>query len=685
LTDWIRLTGRAAADTWSATLQVAEATVSRPIRIAAAIGGECLTLLVLAGLALLMLAQPAFRATGPGWLRRLDLAVTFVDRDGTEVGHRGIRHEDDLRLDELPPHLISAVLATEDHRFYRHWGVDPLGLIRALAVNAKADAVVQGGSTITQQLAKNVFLSSERTIERKINEAFLAIWLEHRLSKDQILKLYLDRAYMGAGAFGVQAASRYYFGKSARDLTLSEAATLAGLYKAPARYAPHLSLDAAQARKADVLERMVDTGSIPRAEAEAAKRDPLTLASGAPSHRPNHYLDWAFREVQRLAASGRLGKEAVLVVETPIDAALQRRAEQAVDDALDGPGRKMRASEAAFVALAPDGAVRALVGGHDYGRSQFNRATDALRQPGSSFKPIVYAAAVARTGLRPGSIVRDGEICIGKWCPANYSRSFVGHLPLASALASSLNTVAVRLSVEIGAAAGEMTVARQARYGRSRIIDLARDLGIRTRLHDTPSLPLGASEVTPLELTAAYASFANGGMKAEPYTVLRVHSRRGDLLYDRTREAESRRAPRVLSPGVVGDMNAMLARAVQAGTGRRAALQGQMVGGKTGTTSAYRDAWFIGFTSHLVGGIWMGNDDYKPTRQLTGGQLPAGLWHDIMGFAHRGLPYAALPETDGAESGERPRSGLIAEMRPVRGGRGFREVGGAIGGFTVAR
>jgi penicillin-binding protein 1A len=654
------------------------AAIARPVRLALALADEAVTVATVAGLALLTLAQPAMRETGPGWLRRLDLAVTFLDREGREIGHRGIRHEDQLRLDQLSPHLVSAVLATEDHRFRSHLGIDPVGLLRAMAVNAQADAVVQGGSTITQQLAKNLFLSSERTLERKIKEAFLALWLERQLTKDEILKLYLDRAYMGAGNFGVQAASRFYFGKSAADLDLAEAAMLAGLYKAPARYAPHISLEAAYARSSDVLDRMAETGAISRTDAAAAKSERLAIVARTPQARPDHYLDLAFREVRRLAAAGRLGTESILAVETPLDSALQGRAESEIEAALDGPGAKLKAGEAAFVAMEPDGAIRALVGGRDYARSQFNRAADAHRQPGSSFKPIVYAAALSFTGLRPGSIVTDREICIGKWCPSNYARSFAGPIPLATALANSLNTVAVSLSVEIGRSAGMLGTLAQARYGRGRIIELARDLGIGTRLVDTPSLPLGASEVTPLDLTAAYAAFANGGFRAEPHFVVRVRDGRGAPLFERIPASGTR----VMRPEVVGDMNAMLARVVTNGTARRAAIPGQMVAGKTGTTSAYRDAWFVGFTSHLVAGIWLGNDDFSSTRQMTGGTLPAATWRAIMGPAHQGLPFRALPETDGTTRLD-GGGGLIAEIRPS--GRGFRELQVPAGGFTTLR
>ncbi|TDR88947.1 transglycosylase domain-containing protein [Enterovirga rhinocerotis] len=667
----------------TSTFVVAAEEAARPVRLILSILDEGVTVLCAAMLGLLVLAQPAFRETGPGWLRSLDLSVTFLDREGSPIGRRGIRHDHSPRLADLPPHLIGAVLATEDDRFYRHWGIDPVGLVRALVANARADAIVQGGSTISQQLAKNIFLSNERTLERKINEAFLAFWLEGQLSKDQILQFYLDRAYMGGGTFGIEAASQFYFGKSARDVSLPEAAMLAGLFKAPSRFAPHLSLDAARQRAEAVLDRMVETGRIGQAEADAARRMPASLSERERSWQPDHYLDRAFREVQRLSVRGRLGPESILTVTTTLDSSLQRRAEAEVTAALEGDGKRLRVGEAAFVALQPDGAIRAMVGGLDYGSSQFNRATDALRQPGSSFKPLVYAAALAGTNLRPGSTVIDQQICIGTWCPQNYSRSHYGAISLTTALTHSLNTVAVRLSAEIGRVAGELTLSRQARYGRGRIIALAHALGIRSTLHDTPSLPLGASEVTPIGLVGAYAAFANGGHRIEPHAVVAIRDAGGSLLYEAARSAP--RPARVLSSDVVGDMNAMLTRVVEAGTARRAAIPRQIVAGKTGTTSAYRDAWFVGFTGHLVAGIWMGNDDFKPTQRVTGGQLPASVWQKVMAFAHRDLPQMALPETEGILRLAEGRGGRIAEIGSSGSRRGFQEVSGRRSGFTVAR
>ena len=643
-----------------------------------------MTLAAAGGLALLTLAQPAFQDTGPGWLKRLDLSVTFRDRFGQEIGHRGILHDDSPALADLPQHLIQAVLATEDRRFYQHWGIDPIGIGRALIANAEADGVVQGGSTITQQLAKSIFLSGERTLERKVREAFLALWLECQLSKAQILKLYLDRAYLGAGTFGVEAAAEFYFHKSARTVSLAEAAVLAGLLKAPSRYGPHLGGPASEARASDVLDRMLESGFIDRPEAEAARREPAVAVAAAAGERPDYYLDWAFRQVQRLAANGRLGRDSVLVVDTPFDPDLQRHSEAVLIGALDRDGERLAVDQAAAVVMEPSGAVRAMVGGRDYGESQFNRAADALRQPGSAFKPFVYAAALAGTDLRPDSIVADAPICLGSWCPKNYGRSFAGAMPLATALARSINTVAVRLSAEIGRAAGEWTLSRQARFGRARIIALARSLGLTTALHDTPSLPLGVSEVKLLDLTASYAAFAHGGVRAEPSAIVAVRNTRGTVLYA-SGHAEGRR---VLSPGLVADMNTMLARVVDAGTGRRAALAGHRAAGKTGTTNAYRDAWFVGFTGHLVAGIWFGNNSDKPMKRVTGGTLPAAAWHDIMTFAHRDLAPVPLPGLDGSIriATGRGTAGGFAEPGPAMAGRrGFEVVTGSRAGFVEGR
>ena len=385
-----------------------------------------------AGLILMLaLATPAFHETSDSdWLKKSELAVTFLDRYGNEIGTRGIRHNDSIPLDQFPDALIKAVLATEDRRFYEHFGIDITGTLRALVTNASAGGVVQGGSTITQQLAKNLFLSNERTLDRKIKEAFLALWLESRLTKNEILKLYLDRAYMGGGAFGVDAAAQYYFNKSARDVNLAEAAMLAGLFKAPTKYSPNVNLPAARARANVVLDNLVDNGFMTEGQVFGARRHPATPVDRRDDQAPNYYLDWAFDEIKKLVDTfPKSVTERVFVVRTALDPNLQRAADKAVENSLRQYGQQYNAHQAATVLMDTDGSVRAMVGGRDYGASQFNRATDAMRQPGSSFKPYVYATALEH-GLKPNSIVVDAPICLGNWCPHNYGRSYRGAMTL---------------------------------------------------------------------------------------------------------------------------------------------------------------------------------------------------------------------------------------------------------------
>ena len=369
---------------------------------------EAATLGTGAAIVLLALALPAFRETSDNWLKAQELAVTFLDRYGQEIGRRGIRHDDSVKLEEFPDHLIKAALATEDRRFFEHWGIDPIGTMRALTVNARGGGVVQGGSSITQQLAKNLFLNNERSLERKIKEAFLAVWLEFHLSKNDILKLYLDRAYMGGGAFGAAAAADYYFGKSVKDVTLAEAAMLAGLFKAPTKYAPHVNLPAARARASDVLNNMVEAGFLTEGQIQTARRNPATPVDRKRDTSPDYYLDWAFERVRDLANAGRFGNERVLTVKTPLDLGIQKKAEQTLENVLRQHGKQYDVDSAAMVVMDPDGAVRAMVGGRDYGESEFNKATQALRQPGSSFKSYVYAAALS-TGLYSPEHQGDGH------------------------------------------------------------------------------------------------------------------------------------------------------------------------------------------------------------------------------------------------------------------------------------
>ncbi len=382
----------------------------------------------LGGLVLMLaLAIPAFRETSDDdWLKKSDLAVSFLDRYGTPIGSRGIKHNDSIPLEDFPDNLIKATLATEDRRFYDHFGIDLAGTTRALVTNAQAGGVRQGGSSITQQLAKNLFLNNERTIERKVKEAFLAIWLETRLTKNEILKLYLDRAYMGGGTFGVDGAAHFYFNKSARDVNLQESAMLAGLFKAPTKYAPHINLPAARARANVVLDNLVDAGFMTEGQVFGARRNPANAVDRRDENSPNYYLDWAFDEMRRLVDTfPKSYTERVFVVRTAMDTNVQRAAEAAVENQLRQFGRDYHATQAAAVLADLDGGVRAMVGGRDYGASQFNRAADAYRQPGSSFKPYVYATALMN-GFKPTSIVVDGPVCIGNWCPQNYGHSYSG-------------------------------------------------------------------------------------------------------------------------------------------------------------------------------------------------------------------------------------------------------------------
>ena len=595
---------------------------------------EALTLGLCGAVLMLALAIPAFHETSDeDWLKKSELAVVFLDRYGNEVGTRGVKQNDSIPLEEFPDHLIKAVLATEDRRFYEHFGIDVPGTFRALVTNARAGGVVQGGSSISQQLAKNLFLSNERTIERKVKEAFLAIWLETRLTKNEILKLYLDRAYMGGGTFGVDAAAQYYFGKSARDVSMPEAAMLAGLFKAPGRFAPHINLPAARARANVVLDNLVEAGFMTEGQVFGARRNPAKTIDRRDETAPNYYLDWAFDEMRKLANTlPKSVTERNFVVRTALDSGLQKVADTAVVDAIRQYGRDYRASQAGLVVADLEGAVRAVVGGVDYSESQFNRATDALRQPGSSFKPYVYATALMN-GFKVNSKVVDGPVCVGNWCPKNYSGGYSGSMTLTQALTRSINTIAVKLSIAIGKG--------NARAGRNKIDELARAMGLRTPLPDTPSLPIGADEVTVLDHTIAYATFPNAGKAVPAHAVLEVRTGTGETIWRFDRDGP--KPKQVMPQQVAADMAFMMNKVVEEGTARRAILNGIKAGGKTGTTNAYRDAWFVGYTGNFVAGVWFGNDDYRPLNRMTGGSVPAMTWHTVMEYAHQGIELKNIP------------------------------------------
>jgi penicillin-binding protein 1A len=583
---------------------------------------------------MLALGVPAFRQTSDDdWLKKSDLAVTFLDRYGNEIGSRGIKHSESVPLEDFPDQLIKAVLATEDRRFYEHFGIDIQGVFRAFVTNTQAGGVVQGGSTITQQLAKNLFLSNERTYERKINEAFLALWLEAHLPKNDILKLYLDRAYLGGGAFGVDAAARYYFGKSVRDLTLAEAAMIAGLFKAPTKFSPLINLPAARARANVVLDNLVENGFMTEGQVYGARRNPATPIDRAIEDAPNYYLDWAFDEMRKLVDTfPKSVTSRSFVVRTALDTNLQHYVEREAESQLRQYGRDYGASQVAAVIGDLDGGVRAMIGGRDYGASQFNRATDALRQPGSSFKPYVYATALAN-GFKPTSVVTDSPVCIGNWCPHNYSGGYSGSVTLLEAITHSINVIPVKLSIMLGNG--------NPKLGRAMIVQTARNFGIHSPLPDTPSLPIGADEVYVYEHAIAYATFPNLGRAVVPHAALEVRTDSGQLVWRFDRDGP--KPKQVISPEVAMDMIKMMNSVVENGTGRRAELDGVPTCGKTGTTNDWRDAWFVGYTGNFVGAVWMGNDDYSPTKRMTGGTLPAATWHNIMAYAHQGVELRALP------------------------------------------
>ena len=589
----------------------------------------------MAGLVVMLaLAVPAFRDTSDeDWLKKSELAVTFLDRYGNEVGARGIKHNDSVPLDQFPDHLIKAVLATEDRRFYEHFGIDVAGTARAMLTNARAGGVVQGGSSITQQLAKNLFLSNERTIERKVKEAFLAMWLETRLPKNEILKLYLDRAYLGGGTYGVDAAAQYYFNKSVRDANLAEAAMLAGLFKAPTRFAPHINLPAARARANVVLDNLVEAGMMTEGQVFGARRKPAIAIDRRDERTPSYYLDWAFEEMRRLVETfPKSVTERVFVVRTGLDTNLQRASDLAVENSLRQYGPTYKARQIAAVLMDVDGTVRAMVGGRDYAMSQFNRATDALRQPGSSFKPYVYATALSN-GFKPGSVVVDSPVCIGNWCPQNYSGGFSGAMTLTQALVRSINIIPVKLSIMLGKG--------NPKVGRAMIVATARKMGLRTPLNDTPSLPIGAAEVTVLDHTGGYATFPNGGKAVQPHAALEVRSAAGELVWRFDRDGK--KPEQVISAQVASELNVIMNKVVEEGTARRAQLDGIKAAGKTGTTNNYRDAWFVGYTGNFVAGVWAGNDDYAPTNRMTGGSMPAMTWREIMVAAHQGVELKPIP------------------------------------------
>uniref|UniRef100_UPI0013B425B0 transglycosylase domain-containing protein n=1 Tax=Microvirga calopogonii TaxID=2078013 RepID=UPI0013B425B0 len=537
------------------------------------------------------------------------------------------------------PYLPKAFVAIEDRRFYDHWGIDPVGIARAVYRNLAHKGGLQGGSTLTQQLAKNLFLTQERTASRKIQEAILALWLERNYSKDQILELYLNRVYFGAGAYGVEAASQRYYGKSARNISLSEAAVLAGLVQSPSRLAPNRNPERAQARAELVIAAMNELGFITPGMTKTALGAPAEPVRPNGAGSANYAADYVMDVLDDFVGN----VESDIVVSTTIEPTMQATAERVLVEELNAKGQKFNVSQGAFVALQPDGAVRALVGGRNYETSQFNRATTARRQPGSSFKPFVYLTAMER-GYTPDSVLEDGPVNFGGWAPKNYDRKYRGPIALRDALALSLNTIAVKLNMEVGP---------------KNVVQTAQRLGISSPLQANGSLALGTSEVTPLELVSAYAAFANGGMGVVPYVIAQVKTTDGKLIYKRPNSAG---LGRVIDPGVVAMMNDMMHNTFVIGTARSAQVPGWLMAGKTGTTDDFKDAWFVGFTGNLVAGVWLGNDDGTLTKRVSGGNLPSEVWHNFMKVALKDQQPVPLPGSERfrndvpvADAGQDPR------------------------------
>ncbi|MGE5478685.1 MAG: transglycosylase domain-containing protein [Bacteroidales bacterium] len=549
-------------------------------------------------------------------------SVVFVSAEGDTFAAYGDIYGQPLDLKDIAPAIPQAVMATEDRRFYSHFGLDVWGLGRAIVTNLRAGHVVQGGSTITQQLAKNLFLKPDRTLKRKVQELLMAMWLEHRFTKEQLLTLYLNRVYLGSGTFGVDAAAKRYFDVSARNVSLYQAAVIAGLLKAPSRYSPLNDPEASHKRTVEVLQNMVEAGYIDQKTADYAALTGAAQMVRRPQSAGRYFADWIMANLDQMGEVQ--GKD--IVVRTTLDLGLQRKAEAELKALLDANGAKSQVSQGAVVVLSPDGAVRALVGGKDYDDSQFNRATQGLRQPGSSFKPFVYLAAMEK-GFSPSDTFEDAPIRLGNWSPGNYNGKFEGPMSLHRAFANSTNTIAVRLIEEVGP---------------QRVIALAHKLGITSELRNDASLALGTSEASLLEMTTAYAPFANGGEGVSAFGVEAITDPQGKVLWQR----QGGGFGQLISDRALANMHELMQAVITEGTGKAARLD-RPAAGKTGTTQDYRDAWFMGFTADYVAGVWLGNDDQRhEMKKVTGGGLPAQLWKNIMVAAHKGLPPRPLPTPD---------------------------------------
>ena len=530
-------------------------------------------------------------------------STTITAENGNEVKTFGSVYSEVIRLNELPSYVPDAIISTEDRRFYAHFGFDIVAFTRAMLTNIFMGRYAQGGSTITQQVAKNLFLTSQKNIKRKTQELLLAFWLEHKFSKEQILTLYLNRVYLGAGTYGIEAASQKYFQKSSRDMNLLEAAIIAGMLKAPSRYNPIASAERAKARAKVVLQNMVNNDALTERQMKYALTLPVGEDKSYKVQGADYFADWVYREVNDYI--GERGND--IYVYTTLDQKIQENAEKILREAVLA-AKNRNVSEGAVVVLNKSGEVKAMVGGIDYRKSQFNRAVTALRQPGSAFKPFVYLTAL-QNGWKREDRIDDVPLSIGKWKPENYDKKYHGSVTLEEALMKSLNLATVNLSESLS---------------RKDIIRTAKKMGISTPVENTPSLALGTFEVKVIDMAAAYSAIANGGYSPPAHAIKEVYTRDGYQLYQREADTENR----ILDAGAVKDLTKMLEKVISQGTGRRAKIPG-FAAGKTGTTQDYRDAWFVGFTDEYVIAVWVGNDDNSPMKGVTGGTLPAEIWRKI--------------------------------------------------------
>lgn len=570
--------------------------------------------------------------------------IRILATNGQLISNRGKMGGEAVAYNELPYYVSAAVLSIEDRRFMGHFGLDPIGILGAIRINlseGRGPLSGHGGSTITQQAAKNLFLNPEQTIGRKVQEALLAIWLEQNYTKEQILELYLNRVYFGAGAYGIEAAAQTYFGKSARNLSLGEASILAGVLKAPSYYAPNKHPERAATRARLVLNAMAEEEYISAQEAQAAAIDPNKRIRTKVAGAEYYVADWVESLMQ--AYIGDVDED--VVVYTTIDWELQKEAEFIVREMVALNGEERGFSQGALVSMDPDGTVRTLVGGTDYAQSQYNRAVTARRQPGSSFKPFVYLTALEQ-GLTPDSVVEDAPFEYKGWSPQNYNKQYVGPVRLRDALANSLNTVAARLAIEMGP---------------QNVVETAMRLGISSPLQAVPSIALGSQEVSLLELTAAYAPFSNGGTGVIARVITRIETAEGGILYQDIPAGPGR----VVSQENVAMINDMLSYAVEVGTAKRAKVGNWPIAGKTGTTQNSRDAVFVGYSARRITGVWLGNDDGTPTKNVGGGSFPVEIWSQFMQKAHRGLAVADLPDSgytrfaEIAPSEQQPQRNLV--------------------------